>query len=137
MLGYWRQPEATRAARIGEWHRTGDLGVRDADGFVTLVGRLKEMYISGGENVYPAEVERVLMQHPNVADAAVVAVPDPEWGETGRAYIVPEHEPFDRDELDQWLRTRLAGYKRPRQLELAAELPRTPSGKVQKHLLRR
>jgi fatty-acyl-CoA synthase len=137
MSDYWQNPGETRAAQLHGWHRTGDLAVQDVEGFVTLVGRRKEMYISGGENVYPAEVERVLMQHPNVADAAVVAVPDPEWGETGRAYIVPEHEPFDRDELDQWLRTRLAGYKRPRQLELAAELPRTPSGKVQKHLLRR
>jgi len=136
MSGYWGNPGESAAAQLRGWHRTGDLAVQDAEGFVTLVGRRKEMYISGGENVYPAEVERVLMQHPNVADAAVVAVPDPEWGETGRAYIVPEREPFDTEELEQWLRARLAGYKRPRQLELATELPRTPSGKVQKHLLR-
>jgi len=145
MLGYWRQPEATRAARIGEWHRTGDLGVRDADGFVTLVGRLKEMYISGGENVYPAEVERVLEEHPDVAEAAVVGIADPEWGEVGRAYVVAAHggrtgpadpaQALDVDALLDWTRGRLAGFKRPREVVVVDELPRTASGKVQKHLL--
>lgn len=135
MLGYWRRPAETAAARFGDWHRTGDLGVMDAQGYVTLVGRLKEMYISGGENVYPAEVERVLEEHPNVAEAAVVGVPDPEWGETGRAFVVPRREPFDADELLAWLRGRIAGYKRPRRVERVDALPRTPSGKIQKHLL--
>ena len=107
----------------------------DEEGYLTLVGRRQEMYISGGENVYPAEVERVLRQHPNVADAAVVAVPDEEWGETGRAYVVPRSRPFDTGELLAWAGERLAGYKRPRQVELSEELPRTPSGKIQKHLL--
>jgi fatty-acyl-CoA synthase len=135
MLGYWRAPEATGAARIDGWHRTGDLGTIDADGFVYLVGRLKDMYISGGENVYPAEVERVLEQHPGVAEAAVVGVADREWGEVGRAYVVPARESLGVDELERWADAQLARYKRPRQWVLVAELPRTASGKVRKHLL--
>jgi fatty-acyl-CoA synthase len=134
MLGYWRRPEETEASRIEGYHRTGDLGVVDEDGYVTLVGRLKDLYISGGENVYPAEVERVLVQHPNVAECAVVGVPDPEWGETGRAYVVPLN-PLDPEALLRWARERLAGYKVPREVVPVPELPRTASGKVQKHRL--
>jgi len=135
MLGYWRQPEATAAARIGEWHRTGDLAVADAEGFVTLVGRLKEMYISGGENVYPAEVERVLEAHPEVGEVAVIGRSDQEWGEVGHAYIVPAHGELDIDGLLTWTRERLAGFKCPRYVVAVEDLPRTASGKVQKHLL--
>ena len=135
MLGYWRRPEETAASRIGGWHRTGDLGVMDDEGFVTLVGRLKELYISGGENVYPAEVERVLGQHANVRDVAVVGVPDARWGESGRAYVVPARQPFDAAELLAWAGQRLARYKLPREVVVVAELPRTASGKVQKHAL--
>jgi len=137
MLGYWRRPAETESARCDGWHRTGDLGVQDEEGFVTLVGRLGEMYISGGENVYPAEVERVLEQHPEVAEAAVVGVPDPEWGQVGHAWVVPRGAALDCDALLEWTRDRLAGYKRPRRISLAPALPRTPSGKVQKHLLER
>ncbi len=111
------------------------LAVRDDEGYVTLVGRRKEMYISGGENVYPAEVEHVLRDHPEVSDVAVVGVPDAEWGETGRAYVVPHTEHFDGDALLAFARERLAGYKCPREVRLVAELPHTPSGKIQKHLL--
>ncbi len=135
MTGYWRRPQETAATRLDGWHRTGDLGVMDADGFLTLVGRLKELYISGGENVYPAEVERVLAQHPAVAEAAVVGVPDERWGESGRAYVVPAADDFDADELLGWARARLAKYKLPREVVLVDELPRTASGKVQKHVL--
>jgi fatty-acyl-CoA synthase len=135
MLGYWRRPEETAASRVGGWHRTGDLGVVDAEGFVTLVGRSKELYISGGENVYPAEVERVLGQHPDVSEVAVVGVPDERWGETGRAYVVPARAPFDAQELLAWAAQRLARYKLPREVVVVAELPRTASGKVQKHVL--
>jgi fatty-acyl-CoA synthase len=135
MLGYWRQEQATREARLGDWHRTGDIGYIDADGYLYLVGRLKEMYISGGENVYPAEVERVLETNPEVAEAAVVGIPDAEWGEVGRAYVVPAGDWLDVDALLDWTRDRLAGFKRPREVALVAELPRTASGKVQKHLL--
>jgi len=135
MQGYWRRPEETAASRVAGWHRTGDLGVMDAEGFVTLVGRLTELYISGGENVYPAEVERVLGQHANVADVAVVGVPDARWGESGRAYVVPARQPFDAAELLTWAGERLARYKLPGEVVVVTELPRTASGKVQKHAL--
>ena len=102
MLGYWRRPEET-APRAGSAAGTARRPRRDdAEGFVTLVGRLKELYISGGENVYPAEVERVLGQHGNVSEVAVVGVPDERWGETGRAYVVPVRSPFDSAELLAW-----------------------------------
>jgi fatty-acyl-CoA synthase len=135
MLGYWRRLAETAASRVAGWHRTGDLGVRDDEGFITLVGRLKELYISGGENVYPAEVERVLGQHGSVSEVAVVGVPDERWGEAGRAYVVPARQPFDSAELLAWASERLARYKLPREIVVVAELPRTASGKVQKHAL--
>jgi fatty-acyl-CoA synthase len=136
MLGYWRRPEETAASRLDGWLRTGDLAIADAEGFVTLVGRSKELYISGGENVYPAEVERVLETHPDVAEAAVVGVEDPEWGESGRAFLVPARRPLDTEAVLAWARERLARYKLPREVVLVDELPRTASGKIQKHLLR-
>jgi fatty-acyl-CoA synthase len=136
MLEYWRRPGETAASRPRGWHRTGDLAVVDDEGYVTLVGRSKELYISGGENVYPAEVERVLEEHPDVAEAAVVGVPDPEWGERGRAYVVPARGPLDTDALLAWARERLAGYKLPKEVIVVDELPRTASGKLQKHRLR-
>jgi fatty-acyl-CoA synthase len=135
MLGYWRREQETAEARVAGWHRTGDLGVMDDEGFVTLVGRRKEMYISGGENVYPAEVERVLEEHPDVAEAAVVGVADEEWGESGRAYVVPAAEAIDPERVLVWLRDQLAGYKQPREVVVVEALPRTASGKVQKHRL--
>jgi fatty-acyl-CoA synthase len=135
MTGYWRRPEETELSRIDGWHRTGDLGVMDDEGIITLVGRLKELYISGGENVYPAEVERVLGQHPHVAEVAVVGVPDETWGEAGRAYVVAASAEFDASELLGWAGKRLARYKLPREVVVVAELPRTASGKVQKHAL--
>ena len=135
MSGYWRRPEETEQSRIDGWHRTGDLGVMDEDGDVSLVGRLKELYISGGENVYPAEVERVLGQHPDVSEVAVVGVPDEKWGEAGRAYVVPATATFDAARVIAWASERLARYKLPREVVVVAELPRTASGKVQKHAL--
>ena len=135
MTGYWRRPEETLLSRIDGWHRTGDLGVMDEEGNVSLVGRLKELYISGGENVYPAEVERVLGQHPDVSEVAVVGVPDERWGEAGRAYVVPAHADFDSARVLAWASSRLARYKLPREVVVVAELPRTASGKVQKHAL--
>ncbi len=135
MTGYWRRAEETRESRIDGWHRTGDLGVMDEEGNVSLVGRLKELYISGGENVYPAEVERVLGQHPDVSEVAVVGVPDERWGEAGRAYVVPANAGFDSADLLSWASERLARYKLPREIVVVADLPRTASGKVQKHAL--
>jgi fatty-acyl-CoA synthase len=135
--GYWRNPEATRATIVDGWLRTGDAARRDEDGFYTLVDRFKDMYISGGENVYPAEVESVLRWQTGIVDAAVVGVPDPRWGESGAAFIVvaPGATVSD-DEVLAFCRSRLAGYKLPKQLIRVAELPRTASGKIRKDLLR-
>jgi fatty-acyl-CoA synthase len=136
--GYWRRPSETEAAFTADgWFRTGDLGRRDADGFVFLVDRRKDMFISGGENVYPAEVERVLATHPAVADAAVIGVASAEWGEVGRAYLVcrPDDAP-GAEELAAFCGAHLARYKVPRSFRFVEALPRTASGKVQKDLLR-
>jgi fatty-acyl-CoA synthase len=136
--GYWRQEEATRAAFTADgWLRSGDLARADADGFFWIAGRRKEMFISGGENVYPAEVENVLSAHPAVVDAAVLAEADPKWGEVGRAFVqlAPDGGHPDGAELDAFCRERLAPYKVPRRFEFVAEFPRTSAGKIQKHLL--
>jgi fatty-acyl-CoA synthase len=135
--GYWNLPEETaRAFTSDGWFRTGDIGQRDAEGFVTLMDRRKDMFISGGENVYPAEVEAVLTEHPAVADAAVLGVPDAQWGEVGRAFVVlREKEPRHQD-LVAHCAARLARYKIPKEFVFVDALPRTASGKLQKHLLR-
>jgi fatty-acyl-CoA synthase len=137
MLGYFRRPEATAETLRGEWLRTGDLATRDQEFDITLVGRAREMYISGGENVYPAEVEATLVQHPGIEEVAVIAIPDPDWGEVGRAHVVPvPARTIDPETLSDWLKTRLARFKHPREFVIEATLPRTASGKVQKHLLK-
>ncbi|HEX6376491.1 MAG TPA: AMP-binding protein [Allosphingosinicella sp.] len=136
--GYWNDPEATRAAFTADgWLRSGDLARRDADGFYWVAGRRKEMFISGGENVYPAEVENVLAGHPAVAEAAVVAAPDPRWGEVGYAFLrlVEGAAAPAAAELEAFCRARLAPYKVPAGFETVEDFPRTAAGKVQKHLL--
>jgi len=136
--GYWANEEATRAAFTEDgWLRSGDLARRGADGFFAIAGRRKEMYISGGENVYPAEVENVLSAHPAVIDAAVLAESDPKWGEVGRAFVqlAPDGGHPDGAELTAYCRARLAPYKVPRRFDFVAEFPRTSAGKIQKHLL--
>ncbi len=136
--GYWRNEEATRAAFTADgWLRSGDLARRDGDGFYYIAGRRKEMFISGGENVYPAEVENVLCAHPAVIDVAVLARPDPRWGEVGRAFVklAPEAPRPRPDELRAFCRARLAPYKVPASFEFVADFPRTSAGKIQKHLL--
>jgi fatty-acyl-CoA synthase len=135
--GYWRDEAATRAAFTRDgWLISGDLARRDADGFFWVAGRRKEMFISGGENVYPIEVENVLAAHPAVADVAVLSRPDPKWGEVGRAFVQPANGARpDRGELDAYCRARLAPYKVPVSFEFVSEFPRTPGGKIQKHLL--
>ena len=134
-LGYWNNEEATRAA-YGEdgWFRTGDLARRDEDGFFYIAGRRKEMFISGGVNVYPAEIEAELVSHPAVADAAVIAVPDDTWGEVGIAFVVGS---ATEDELAQYLALRIAKYKLPKRFVFVDALPRTPYGKVVKEELRK
>ena len=136
--GYWNRPDATASAFQDGWLKTGDAAWRDEDGFYFLVDRLKDMYISGGENVYPAEVEAALLELEGVCEAAVIGTPDPQWGESGVAFIVGRIETAQLTEavvLDH-CRARLARYKAPRRLIFIDALPRTASGKVQKHLLR-
>ncbi len=135
--GYWGRPEATAEAFAGGWFRTGDAVRQDADGYFFVVDRWKDMYVSGGENVYPAEVEQVLVQHPQVIDAAVVGVPDEEWGEIGVAVIVPKDPgAFDAQDLLRFCSGRLASYKIPKRVLTADELPRNEVGKVLKAKLR-
>jgi fatty-acyl-CoA synthase len=128
--GYWRNPEATAATLVDGWLHTGDIVEQDDEGYFWIKGRLKEMFISGGENVYPAEIESVLHEHPVVQDAAVVGVPDERWGEVGVAFVVAEGA--DADELLGFCRERLARFKVPKRIVFVAELPRNSMGKIQK-----
>jgi len=137
MLGYWRKPDETAKTITADgWLRTGDAGYRDADGFIYLHDRIKDMIVSGGENVYPAEVENILMSHPAVADCAVIGVPSERWGETVKAIVVAAGERPDPAELIGFCRQRLAHYKCPTSVDFTDALPRNPSGKVLKRQLR-
>jgi fatty-acyl-CoA synthase len=136
--GYYGRPDATAAAKPdGVWLRSGDLGRQDEDGYYYIVGRIKDMYISGGENVYAAEVENQLASHPAILEAAVVGIADAQWGETGCAYLLarPGHVLPQLPDLREFLRQRLAAYKLPSRLVEVQEFPRTAAGKIQKHLL--
>lgn len=137
MLGYWNRPDATAEAIRGGWMHTGDLGRMDADGYVTVVDRLKDMIITGGENVYSAEVETALSTHADVAQAAVIALPDEKWGERVHAVIVlhPGAAP-DPDALRSHCRTTIAGFKIPRSFAFVESLPLSGAGKVLKNVLR-
>ncbi|HEX2145629.1 MAG TPA: MaoC/PaaZ C-terminal domain-containing protein, partial [Glycomyces sp.] len=136
--GYWNRPEDTAAGFVdGQWFRTGDVLRVDDDGWANVVDRVKDMYISGGENVYPAEVEKALSEHPDTADCAVIGVPDATWGEVGKAIVVPASAAHaSGPELLRFLRGRLAGYKVPKTVEFTAQLPRSPSGKILRRALR-
>ncbi|MCE3551183.1 AMP-binding protein [Pseudonocardia sp. RS11V-5] len=138
MLGYFEQPDDTALVFSDGWLRTGDLGTMDGRGYLTITGRLKDMIIRGGENIYPREVEDTLTAHPGVAEAAVVGVPDAEWGEQVGAVIVPvDHTtPPDPADLRAHCRARLAGFKAPSHWFIVDSLPTTPTGKVQKFVLR-
>jgi fatty-acyl-CoA synthase len=132
--GYWRNAEATAAAFTDDgWLRTGDVAERDDEGFYRIKGRLNDMFISGGENVYPAEIEAVLHEHPQVADAAVVGVADERWGEVGIAFVVADG--VAESELVDWCRARLARFKVPKSFRFIGEIPRNGMGKVQKQEL--
>ena len=136
MLGYWGQPDATRNALEGGWLHTGDVGTCDADGYFYVVDRMKDMYIRGGYNVYPREIEEVLYSHPAVMEAAVVGLPDPVFGEEGVAFVVlaPGH-PVPASDLIDYCRARLADYKVPRQIEFSDGLPKSSTGKTLKREL--
>jgi fatty-acyl-CoA synthase len=135
MSGYFERPNETAQALVVHqgrtWLRTGDLARRDAEGRYYIVGRVKEMFISGGENVYPIEVERALYEHPAVLECAVLGVPDPRWGEVGLAAVVLK-SPIGEEELKGFLKARLAGYKVPRHFLFLSELPKSGPGKILK-----
>ncbi len=142
--GYWNRPEETAEAfrdsgqHADRWFHSGDLGTRDEQGFVTLVDRKKDMIITGGENVYPVEVEQVLYRHPGIADVAVVGVGDPQWGESVVAVVVPAdpEAPPAADDVIAFAREHIAHFKAPRSVEIVAELPRNATGKLLKRVLR-
>jgi fatty-acyl-CoA synthase len=138
MAGYWNLPEATADVLDPDgWLRTGDIAVVDDDGYVYVRDRVKDVIISGGENIYPAEVEDALYRHPAVAECAVIGVPDERWGEVGQAVVVPaEGVPVDAAELLAFLDGRIARYKIPKSVVFTDALPRTASGKVLKSRLR-
>jgi acyl-CoA synthetase (AMP-forming)/AMP-acid ligase II len=138
MSGYWKDPEKTAKALTADgWLRTGDMGYRDEEGYFYLAGRGDDMIIRGGENISPEEVENVIMSHPKVEEAAVIGVPDPEWGQQPRAIVVlKKGETATPEEIIEHCRQRLAGFKRPRSVVFVEELPRNPMGKLLKRVLR-
>ena len=137
MEGYWGRPEDTATTIRDGWVHSGDAGSMDADGFLYIRDRIKDMIVSGGENIYPAELESVLADHPAVADVAVIGVPDDRWGETVKAIVIrrPGAE-LTEQELIEWSHDRLAGFKRPRSVDFVDAIPRNPSGKILKRQLR-
>jgi acyl-CoA synthetase (AMP-forming)/AMP-acid ligase II len=138
MKGYWNNPTATAATIDSEgWLRTGDAGYLDADGYLYIHDRVKDMIISGGENVYPAEVENAVFSHPDVADVAVIGVPDEKWGEAVKACVVLKPgKSLSEAEVIAHARAHIAGYKCPKSVDFIAALPRNPSGKVLRRELR-
>jgi acyl-CoA synthetase (AMP-forming)/AMP-acid ligase II len=137
MRGYWNRPEATASSVRDGWMHTGDAAYMDAEGYVFIYDRLKDMIVSGGENVYPAEVENAIFGHPGVADVAVIGVPDEKWGESVKAIVVakPGSAP-DADDIIAWARERIAGYKAPKSVDFVAAIPRNLTGKILRRELR-
>jgi len=138
MAGYWRDEQKTsKVITPNGWLRTGDMGWKDEEGYIYLAGRADDMIIRGGENISPEEVEDVLHSHPKVEEAAVIGVPDPEWGQEPRAIVVlKEGEVTTPEEIIEYCRSRLAGFKRPRSVVFMDALPRNPMGKVLRKRLR-
>lgn len=138
MTGYWRNAEATKSALKDGWFRSGDAGYVDTEGYLFVVDRIKDMVLSGGENIYPTEIENVIRTHEGVEDVAVVGIPDERWGEALLAFVIPgQGAELDRQQLEEYLRDKLAGYKIPRRYEFVEEFPRNATGKVLKRELRR
>jgi len=138
MAGYWDDPEQTAAVLVDGWYHTGDAGSYDDDGFLYIRDRYKDMIISGGENIYPAEIESALLELPGIEEAAVIGVPDEEWGEVGLALVIASPgAPADPDAVRTALRERLAGFKVPRHVRFVDTLPKTATGKIRKPDLRR
>ncbi|HKW72982.1 MAG TPA: AMP-binding protein [Candidatus Dormibacteraeota bacterium] len=137
MAGYWHKEKDTASAIRDGWFYTGDAGTMDAEGFIYIKDRIKDMIISGGENIYPAEIESVLAGHPMVADVAVIGVPDDTWGEAVKAIVIPRPgSGLTADDLIEWSHSRLAGFKRPKSVDFVEVIPRNPSGKILKKELR-
>jgi fatty-acyl-CoA synthase len=137
MSGYWNRPDLTSETIRDGWLYTGDLAKTDEEGYVYIVDREKDMYISGGENIYPAEIEKVLHSHSKIFDAGIVGVPDEKWGEVGKAFIVLKPgETMSNGEIFEFLKGKVAKYKIPKYVEFIEELPKTASGKIQKFLLK-
>ena len=137
MREYWKQPQATTDTLRDGWLHSGDIGTLDADGYLTIRDRLKDMIVSGGENVYPRAIEEVLAGHPAVAEAAVIGVPHPHWGETVKAIVVPRASTtLDGEELMAFCREHLGGFEVPRSVDVVESLPRNAAGKVLKRVLR-
>jgi len=137
MLGYYQDPEATARALSGGWMHTGDAAVVHSDGYLEIRDRLKDVIISGGENISSVEVEGVMLRHPGIQEIAVVGVPDDKWGEAPRAFVVVREGANVTDvELREFARQNIAHFKVPREFYILTELPKTATGKIQKHLLR-
>jgi long-chain acyl-CoA synthetase len=138
LKGYYKNPEATETAFRNGWFHTGDIGYRDADGFYYIADRKSDMIIRGGENIYPREIDEVLYQHPAVAAAATIGVPDPLYGEDVAAFIVLNvGQQVNEEELINYCRERLADYKCPKSIRIVAEIPKGPTGKLLKRELAR
>jgi len=137
MSGYWNRPEDSKQVLRGGWLHTGDLGRMDGRGILTLLDRKKDLIISGGMNIYAREIEDILLTHPGLTEAAVIGLPDPEWGESVAAILVPaEGQLIDAASLDRLCLERIARFKRPKRYEFVTELPKNPAGKVLKRELR-
>jgi acyl-CoA synthetase (AMP-forming)/AMP-acid ligase II len=136
MLGYWNRPDATAEAIRDGWLHTGDIATMDADGFITIMDRVKDMLISGGENVYPAEIENIVLSHPKVADVGVIGIPSAKWGESPMAVVVRNDESLTAEEVMEWCKGKLAPFKLVKTVAFVTEIPRNPSGKILKRMLR-
>ena len=137
MKGYWNRDKANAQSIVDGWFYTGDAGYFDNDGFLFIYDRGKDMIISGGENIYPAEVENALMSHPDIIDAAVVGIPDDKWGETVKGFVIlNEESTISETEIIESTKEKIASYKCPTSINFISEMPRNPSGKILRRELR-
>jgi acyl-CoA synthetase (AMP-forming)/AMP-acid ligase II len=136
MTEYWNRPEATAETIVDGWLHTGDVAIMDEEGFVSIQDRIKDMIISGGENVYPAEIEGALAEHPGIREAAVIGQQSERWGESPLAIVVVTDEALTAGDVMEFCQGKLARFKQPKAVEFVSEIPRNPSGKILKRVLR-